>query len=420
MTRPALQARDLAAIDALLFDDDSRRTTRYPGAPVTRQPVHTVYVAADRLHVDLVETWGAAARRALEEHAPDPEQFAAATRLDPTEVAGVWPAMTRKLVDEPIEDLRVDLEDGYGARPDDDEDADAASAGQLISAAEAAGTLPPFSGVRFKSLEGGTRRRGIRSLDLVIGSILEAGTLPSGWVQTLPKVTSTAQVAAMVELCARLERAYTLAEGTLVFEVQVETSQAILGGDGTASVAAMVHAAAGRCSGLHFGTYDYTAALGISGGYQAMDHPAADHAKAVMQLAAAGTRVRVSDGSTNVLPVGDSEQVRAAWALHARLVRRSLERGFYQGWDLHPAQLPTRYASTYVFFRRDLEALAERLRNYLRGDASVVLDEPATAQAMAAFLLRGVQCGALGADEVTALVGVPLARVGTLAERVVG
>ena len=191
----------------------------------------------------------------------------------------------------------------------------------------------------------------------------------------------------------------------LGFEIQVETPQAILLSDGTAGVASMVHAAEGRCTGLHFGTYDYTAALGISGGYQAMDHPSADHAKSVMQLAAAGTGVRVSDGSTNIIPVGDRDAVYAAWALHARLVRRSLERGFYQGWDLHPAQLPTRFVATYMFFRNGLERTGARLDAYLNGAEGGVMDEPATAQALAAFLMRGVHCGAVSTDEVTQLTG---------------
>ena len=127
----------------------------------------------------------------------------------------------------------------------------------------------------------------------------------------------------------------------LWFEIQVETPQAILGADGAATIARCVHAAPGRLSGLHYGTYDYSAALGIAAAHQSMEHPAADYAKAVMQVAAAGTGVRLVDGSTNVLPVGTRDEVVAAWRLHSRLVRRSLERGFYQGWDLHPAQLVT-------------------------------------------------------------------------------
>ena len=167
----------------------------------------------------------------------------------------------------------------------------------------------------------------------------------------------------------------------------------------------MIHAAQGRCAGLHYGTYDYSASVGIAAAYQSMEHPAADHAKAVMQVAAAGTGVPLSDGSTNILPVGDTTSVRAAWALHARLVRRSLERGYYQGWDLHPAQLPTRYAATFAFYRDGLAAACRRLRTYLDRAASEVMDEPATALALAAYLVRGLDAGAVTEVEVTAASG---------------
>jgi len=414
---PALAEADLAAVDTLLDSADAERLANYPGDRTDRQPVHTVYVPADRFHRDLVAEWGAAAAAALARHAPTAEDMAAVTGLAPEQLHDVWGPVSAKLDREPIEDLRVDLEDGYGQRPDEEEDRHALAAGHAIAAAVAGNVAPPFIGIRFKSLERGTRRRGLRTLDLVLGAVLSAGPLPGGWVVTLPKVTSVAQVAAMVEICDRLERAHGLGEGTLRFEIQVETPQAILQPDGTAGVAAMVHASAGRCTGLHFGTYDYTAGLGIAGGYQAMDHPAADHAKVVMQLAAAGTGVQISDGSTNVLPVGDRDSVHAAWALHARLVRRSLERGFYQGWDLHPAQLPTRFISTYAFFRAGLAGIGARLDAYLHGADSAVLDEPATAQALAAFLLRGVHCRAVAEDEITKLTGATLDTISSLAVR---
>jgi hypothetical protein len=162
----------------------------------------------------------------------------------------------------------------------------------------------------------------------------------------------------------------------------------------------MVHAGEGRCAGLHYGTYDYSAACGIAAGYQSLEHPAADHAKAVMQVAAAATGVRIADGSTNVLPVGDADAVRAAWRLHARLVRRSLERAFYQGWDLHPGHLVTRYAATYAFYREALPATVTRLRDYLDRQSAGTLDEPATARALSGFLRRGLDCGALDPPEV--------------------
>jgi citrate lyase beta subunit len=368
-------------LDAALTADDAIRLRRYPGARAGRQPVHTAYVPADRFSAGTAAEWGAAALAALDEHGPLPGFDAAIDRL-----------VRRKLAGEPIEDLRIDFEDGYGTRPDEDEDEDVRAAARGV-AATATGAAPSFIGLRMKSLEGPARRRAVRTLDLFLATAAADAPLPGGFRVTLPKVTSVRQVEVMAELCAALEAEYGLEP--LSLELQVETPQAVLGADGTALVAPMLHAAAGRCVGLHYGVYDYTAAVGVAAAYQSMEHPAADYAKAVMQAAAAGTGVVVSDGSTNVLPVGGRAAVHAAWELHARLVRRSLERGFYQGWDMHPAQLPTRYAATFAFYRDGFPAAAGRLRAYLARASSGTLDEPATARALAGFLWRGVACGAV-------------------------
>ena len=407
----------LAGLDARLAGADELLRVRYPGPSGDRQPVHTAYVPADRFAADTARRWGEQALATLEEHAPDPARLAAATGLDEALVAEVYDRVVGKLAREPVEDLRVDFEDGYGVRPDADEDGAAAAAARALAAAAATGTAPPFVGVRMKSLEVTTRRRAVRTLDLVVRELLTAGPLPPGFVVTLPKVTLPAQVEAMAEVCARLEEAYGLPGGVLRFEIQVETPQAVCGPDGAAAVTPMLTAAAGRCRGLHYGTYDYSAACGIAAAYQSMEHPAADHAKAVMQVAAAGTGVWLSDGSTNSLPVGDGEAVAAAWRLHARLVRRSLERGYYQGWDLHPAQLPTRYLATYAFFRAGADAAASRLRAYLQRVEGGVLDEPATAQALAGFLARGLDCGALDDAEVEQRTGLRSAALDDLARR---
>ena len=388
----------LRSLDGTLAADDEQRRRRYPGPPAGRQPVHTCYVPAGQFTADTARQWGDQARAALDEHGPLP-------RCD----AGVEELVRAKLAREPVEDLRIDFEDGYGPHTDDEEDDAAAAAARALAGAVAAGTAPPFSGLRMKCLEEQVRGRAVRTLDRFLATLAAVDptprsgqtTLPPGFRVTLPKVTSVAQVAAMAGLCAALEAEYALPR--LDLELQVETPQAVLGPDGTALVAPMLAAADGRCVGLHFGTYDYTAALGIAAGYQSLAHPAADHAKAVMQAAAAGTGAVVSDGSLNVLPVGTKPAVRAAWQQHAALVRRSLERGFYQGWDLHPAQLPSRYAATFGFYRDGFDAAAARLARYLGGPAGRtgggVLDEPATARALAAFLHRGLACGAVtGAD----------------------
>jgi hypothetical protein len=368
--------------------------------------------------------------------------------------ADVRPRVLAKLAAEPIEDLRLDFEDGYhGADEDADarsaaaclaDEAAAASAASPVLASPAPATpvlaspapatpvlanpvlanpvpanpVPPFTGLRCKSLERPTRQRAIRTLDLFLGELLARGPLPPGFVVTLPKVTSADQVTAMARLCTRLEQAHGLAAGALLFEVQVETPQVIIGADGTAVIARCVHAAEGRLTGLHYGTYDYSAALGIAAQQQSMAHPVADYARAVMQVAAAGTGVRLSDGSSNVLPEGGRDEVIEAWGLHARLVRRSLERGFYQGWDLHPAQLASRYAATFGFFRAGLPAAAARLRAYVERAPGRVLEEPATARALAGYLTRGLDCGAITEPELAALTGLDRAGLDALAASV--
>jgi citrate lyase beta subunit len=414
---PRLGADVLDELDRRLAPADAELAARYPGDAGGRQPVHTVYVPADQMTPGLPADWGARALAALEAHAPTAPVLAAATGIDQGLVAQVLPGVLAKLETEPVEDLRMDFEDGYGSRPDEVEDADAAGAARALAAALAGAAAPPCSGLRIRSLEAPTRRRGLRTLDLFLGALLAEAELPGGFVVTLPKVTDVRQVEAMALVCAVLEEAHGLAGGRLRFELQVETPQSILAADGTATVARMVQAAGGRCAGLHYGTYDYSAACGIAAAYQSLEHPAADHAKAVMQVAAAGTGVRLSDGSTNVLPVGDTAAVHAAWRLHARLVRRSLERGYWQGWDLHPAQLPTRYLATYAFFREGLPAAAARLRAYAERTAGGVLDEPATAQALAGFMARGLDCGALTEAEVGRHTGLDRAAVDNFARR---
>ncbi len=405
-------ADSLAAVDAEL-------ARRYPGDPGTRQPVHTVYVPADLFTAGTVRDWGDRALAALDEHARDAASFAAVLGLPDDLAEPVHTRVRAKLAREPVEDLRIDFEDGYGLRPDAEEDAAADRAAALVAAACAEGTAPPYVGIRMKCLEAAVRDRGIRTLDIFLTGLLAAGGLPDGLVLTLPKVTYAEQVTAMARLCEEFEKARGLARGRLGFEIQIETTQAVLGSDGRATVARMIDAAEGRATGLHYGTFDYSAACGVGAAHQSMEHPAADHAKAVMQVAAAGTGVRLSDGSTNVLPVGPTERVHDAWRLHHRLVRRSLARAYYQGWDMHPGHLPTRYAAVYAFYREGLEAAAERLAAYVARTAggTGIADEPATAKALSGHLLRGLDCGALDGAEVERLTGLDRAELDALAGR---
>ncbi|WP_371481432.1 aldolase/citrate lyase family protein [Kitasatospora sp. NBC_00315] len=407
-----------AAVDALLAPVDAELARRYPGERGTRQPVHTVYVPADLFAADTVRSWGRQALEAFDTHAGTPAELARALGVADDELlADVHARVRAKLEREPVEDLRIDFEDGYGPRPDAEEDADAVRTAELITAAVAGGSAPPYVGIRIKCMEAAVRERGIRTLELFLATLVAGGGLPDGLVLTLPKVTYAEQVTALVRLLADFERRAGLPQGRIGFEIQIETTQAILGADGRATVARMIEASEGRATGLHYGTFDYSASCGVSAAYQSMDHPVADHAKAVMQVAAAGTGVRLSDGSTNVIPTGGTEQVHAAWKLHHDLVRRSLARAYYQGWDMHPAHLPTRYVAVYGFYREGLAAAAARLAAYVAKAGGDVMDEPATAKALSGYLLRGLDCGAVDAAEVTALTGLDRARLDALAGR---
>jgi citrate lyase beta subunit len=397
-------------LDGRLEAADAALSRQYPGVRPGRQPVHTVYVPADRFHAGLVAAYGSEALSAVDQHEPLLLELLGGDEA-------LLERVREKLAREPIEDLRIDFEDGYGQRSDEEEDRAVQSAAQDLRTAIAGGEAPPGRGIRFKSFEASTRRRGLRTLALFVEALTDGGPLPDGFVVTLPKVTSVDQVEALVQTALRVEHALGLTEGALRFELQIETPQSILGPDGSALVARMIHASAGRCTGLHYGTYDYSAFCGIAAAHQSLDHPVADHAKAVMQAAAAGTGVRLSDGSSNVLPVGSPVKVREAWSNHLRLVRRSLERGYYQGWDLHPAQLPTRFAATFAFYRGGFGSATVRLRNYVERQTSGVLDEPATARALADFLLRGLDCGAVTAAEVEEGTGLDAGALSGLAHR---
>jgi citrate lyase beta subunit len=377
---------------ALIADVVARIAPERPPSPVGRQPVHTCYVPADKLTPNTPREWGDQALAALDEHG---------ALLDmPRDVLA---RVRAKLEREPVEDLRIDFEDGYGIRDDAIEDDHVLRAAMIVKDWHQAGISPPWCGIRFKSFfTPALLERGVRTLDIYLTTL--AGQHP-GLRLTLPKVTSTQPVAILCDLLEPLEERLGLPADSLRFEIQIETTESIMDMSGRLRMPRLITTGRGRVSGLHFGTYDYTAACGLDAAQQSLDHPACDFARHVMQLSAAGTGVQLSDGSTNLLPVGDA--VELGWRTHYRLVRRSLEHGFYQGWDLHPAQLVTRYAAVYTYYQDIVPRSAQRLGAYLAGRSGSVADEPATARALAGTLRRAVDCGALSEAEVTELVGNP-------------
>jgi len=357
-----------------------------------RRPIHTAYVGAHLFHARLASHWGELALQVLKMYAPDASDLAAA--VDHALDDPVYAQLRHKLEREPIEDLRIDFEDGFGTRSDEEEDAAAYTAGAEVANGIATGTLPPCCGIRIKPLVPELATRARRTLELFVTSLVErsGGTLPSHFTVTLPKVAHPEEVAALVRLLDDLESRLDLEAGALTLELMVETPRAILGPDGRCPLPALVAATRGRCAGVHFGVYDYLAALEIAPSQHRLRHPACDQARHVMQVALAGTGVLLSAGSTNVLPVPPRDHLLRAWRLHFQDVRHSLVSGFYHGWDLHPAQLVTRYVAAYGFFRESLGSTA----------VGNVLEDPAARSARASLIRRALDCGAISEAEANA------------------
>jgi len=415
-------ARAATSLDTALADF----AQRFPGESAARQPVHTVYGGAQLFKSDTTVKLGALAMRALREHGGDPREFAPdaptfANAIGIGDAEKIYARVLEKLKREPVEDFRIDFEDGYGNRPDDEEDGHAAAAAREVAKGMAAGTLSPFLGIRIKPFTHELMRRSVRTLDIFLSTLLEsAGKLPPWFVVTLPKIQVPEQVTMLADLYDALEPKLGLPAGTLKLEFMIETTQSILGPNGESHLPLFLDRARGRCVAAHFGTYDYTASCNITAAHQRMDHPACDFARHMMQVAYAGTGIWLSDGATNIMPIAphrgeltpaQTEEnrtvVHRAWRLHVDHIRHSLINAYYQGWDLNPAQLPTRYAAVYSFFLESLGAATERLRNFIQkaGQATLVgdvFDDAATGQGLLNYFLRAMNCGAITEKEAMA------------------
>jgi len=421
---------------------------RYRGDRSERQPVHTVYGGAYLFKSDLARAMGERALETFTTYAPDFVTFgkvfgltgasllsgdpaalkaeydalpADARRRHPARLSlEVYQKVLRKLQTEAVEDFRIDFEDGYGNRPNQEEDATAISAALEVAKGLKAGTLPPFIGIRIKPFTEEMKERGLRTLDLFVSSLVKAtgGTLPANFVVMLPKVTIPEQPATLAAFFDILESQLRLADGSLKMEMMVETTQSIMAIDGTNPLYRFVEASRGRCIAMHFGTYDYTASAGITARYQEMDHPVCDFAHHMTKVALAHTGIWLSDGATNTMPIGphrgelteaqleeNRATVHRAWKKGYDHIRHSLWNGYYQGWDLNPAQLPMRYTAVFAFFLESYEDAVGRLKTFVEKAARATLigdvfDDAATGQGLLNFFLKALNSGAITEEEV--------------------
>ncbi|NOT50353.1 MAG: phosphoenolpyruvate kinase [Chitinophagaceae bacterium] len=426
----------------------------YPGDKPDRQPVHTVYGGANLFKSDTCVKIGNIALKSLQTYAPNFGVLADVLELPgfielPSSEKKVdkltkeldkmsekkrrehpaWLSYTvykkiiKKLKTEAVEDFRIDFEDGFGNRPDKEEDETAVNAANELAKGMKDKTISPFIGIRIKPFTEDLKSRGVRTLDIFLSTLLKKtkGRLPDNFVVMLPKVTIPEQVTTLVRLFEIIEKKHALIPGTLKMETMVEATQIIMDDEGRNPLMKIIRAGEGRLIAAHFGTYDYTASCGITAKYQTMAHPVCDFAHHMTKVALGGTGIFLSDGATNVMPVAPNrgeklskeqlkenlQSVHNAWRIGYSHTMHSLINGFYQGWDLNPAQLPMRYAATYTFFLSSIEDATHRLKTFVERAAISTLtgdifDDAATGQGLLNFFLKAMNCGAITEKEATA------------------
>jgi citrate lyase beta subunit len=447
--RTSIPGKKREKLFSKLSDANTAFKKVYPGDRSERQPVHTVYGGANLFRHNSAKALGERALDSFKTYAPDFITFGKIFHLDGIDqvhahvdvVKSVYEGLSdgerkkhparlshevyhkviRKLETEAVEDFRIDFEDGYGNRSDEEEDETAVTAALEVAKGLKENTLPPFIGIRIKPFTEEMKERGLRTLDLFITTLAKetGGEIPQNFVVMLPKVTIPEQPKTLASFFEILEEELDLKKGILKMEMMVETTQSIMDADGINPLHRFIKASDGRCIAMHFGTYDYTASAGITARYQEMDHPVCDFAHHMTKVALAHTGVWLSDGATNTMPIGphrgenmtDEQEeenrrvVHRAWKKGYDHIRHSLWNGFYQGWDLNPAQLPMRYAAVFAFFLESYEDAVERLRTFVDKAARATLigdvfDDAATGQGLLNFFLKALNSGAITEEEV--------------------
>ncbi len=399
-----------------------------------RNPVHVVYGGAHLFKFDTPQKLGKIALKSLKTYAADTEVFANVFQLKDDISQTVFERVEGKLKCEPIEDFRIDFEDGYGIRADDEEDSHSISASNALAKAFLEKTITPFCGFRIKSLQPETQRRAFRTLDLFLTNLVEktGGVLPENFVVTLPKICCVEEIEVLEEILTELESCNNLLKGAIKIEIMIETPEAIVNERGEIVLRKLVEAANGRCTSAHFGAYDYTSAFGIVAVHQHLRHEACNFARQMMQISLAPLGLRLSDSVTTEMPVyvhrgenlthqqfaENKMAIHKAWGEHFKNVTRSLINGFYQSWDLHPAQLPARYAAVFAFFLESKDSSAKRLKGFLNKAAQASLtgnqfDDAASAQGLLNFFRRAESCGALTRKEILEATNLSLEELWT-------
>lgn len=420
MSKELLNNEHYNIIESLAGDDELK--LRFSGL---RQPIHTFYGGAQLFKRDTFEKIRGISLGIFTEYCEDSDRFREIFNLDShplqkSTTERVYHKILKKLETEAVEDYRIDFEDGFGYRKEEEEDEYAVS-----SAVEAAelfkeGTLPALFGIRIKPLSPGLAQRAVKTLELFISTFVakSGGKLPPVFIVTLPKVSKSEQLSILNDALHKLEAKLHLPKHSILTEVMIETPEIIA----EKYLAKIVQVGGNRLLGGHLGVYDLKSAFGVSGVFQQMQHPYCDYARTMMKIILGRSGIRCVDGVTNIMPVAPNKSTPASplpnhlrqeniktvtngWRESYKDIRHSLRMGFYQGWDVHPGQIVSRLAAVYSFFIEEYQTSAKRMQGFLVNSAQATLykgvfDDAASGYGLLNFFRYGFECGAFDENDL--------------------
>lgn len=405
------------------------------------QPIHTFYGGAHLFRFNTAKKMGELALRGLTSYAKNGDEllrvFAADTGVLPASdtrsqhekalFAKIHSRLVSKLQTEPVEDYRVDFEDGYGVRSNEEEDDEAVRVAKETAKALEENQLPELFGLRIKALNKTYLKRSLRTLEIYISSLLENsnGRMPRYFIVTAPKIESPVEAKILNRALTEIEQKFNLPANSVYADLMIESPSAVISG-GKLNIGNIIDAAGERCLAINIGIYDFTSMLGVAAQSQEYKHPFAGLLRLLLKMEIVQKRIYLSDGATHILPVeiygkekdsahpndalrsANRDAIHKAWRLAYNNNLHSLYYGIYQGWDLHPYQLIPRYVALYKYFLNDLSNSIERMKNFLGSDTNQSLtshffDDAASALGLYNYFVKAASCGAITDDDIKPL-----------------
>lgn len=299
------------------FEKLAKSQSLTPARILPPQPVHTFYGGAHLFKYNTAKKMGEIALRGVNSYAKNGDELVrifvtdnnqsqsneARTQHDKALFAKIHSRLVNKLQTEPLEDFRIDFEDGYGVRSDEEEDEEAVRVAQETRKAIGENTLPKMFGLRIKPLNKTYLERALRTLEIYFSNLLkDGGTLPKGFTVTAPKIENPCETEILNNALTMIENKYGLPLNSIFADLMIESPPAVFY-EGKLNIDSIVDAAGERCLSINIGIYDFTSMLGISAQSQEYKHPFAGLLRTILKPLSVQKNVYLVDGATHVLPV---------------------------------------------------------------------------------------------------------------------